>query len=141
MNSYWIITPAFHWGFLPLTTQLIPYLMFHPVSTQVNQFHNLSYHISKYCSDMLNSPHGILFLATPSTCFLLTIHPQRPNNGRCAADELQQLAASLRRATEDFALQRHQLRQLQRRKEQQKAGPLRWGAATAGLWSLEILGI
>ena len=46
VNSYWIITPAFHWGFLPLTTQLIPYLMFHPVSTQVNQFHNLSYHIS-----------------------------------------------------------------------------------------------
>ena len=46
VNSYWIITPAFHWGFLPLTTQLIPYLTFHPVSTQVNQFHNLSYHIS-----------------------------------------------------------------------------------------------
>ena len=86
-------------------------------------------------------PHMGSFFCYTATFFLLTIHPQRPN-GRCAADELQQLAASLRRATEDFAVQRHQLRQLQRRKEQQKAGPLRCeGAATAGLWSSEILGI
>ncbi|CAL1144926.1 unnamed protein product [Cladocopium goreaui] len=46
-------------------------------------------------------------------------------------NELQQLAASLRRATEDFAVQRHQLRQLQRRKEQQKALFRRASAASA----------
>lgn len=36
-------------------------------------------------------------------------------------DEILELAAELQRATDDFAAQRRKLRQLQRRKEQQKA--------------------